>query len=248
MTTIIGRIFNSSNESKPIQSIFSRTANESEMLRQVLDNASAKIRVQMPAQVVSFDANKQTIVAQPLVREKIIDRYNGEIQWIQLPQLVDVPVCFPQGGNFVMTMPVQAGDEVVLSFTDTNIDSWWHSGGVQNWNDRRRHDLSDAIALIGVNSTPNVISDILSDGTELRSKDNNSSVTVKQDRIIFRVGEFEVVMTENGFEAGDGSLGISIGGGEVNINGTLVINGHQYLSHRHAGVQAGASLTSTVTP
>lgn len=145
------------------------------------DALSRAIRVSMPAEVLSFDANKQTVTVQPLIREKIIDRKTGTVQWLQLPVLVDVPVCFPQAGNYVLTMPVQAGDEVLIVFADQSIDSWWTSAGIQNWIDRRRHDLSDAIAVIGINSQPNTIQDISTDSAEFRNKSNNVKVKIKEN-------------------------------------------------------------------
>lgn len=179
--TILGQV--SSGDSRPLLNIPQRLPDEVEIVRRNQDNLSREVRVAIPCQVVSFDATKQTIVAQPLVREKIIDRATGSIDWMTLPQLVDVPVMFPQAGNMVLTMPVTPGDEVTVLFADTCIDAWWFSGGIQNWMDRRRHDLSDGIAILGINSVPNVIQNIATDATELRTKDGAVKVSVKQDNI-----------------------------------------------------------------
>jgi hypothetical protein len=160
-----------------------RAPSQDEMMRRFADNLMRQMRVALPARVVSFDASKQTIVAKPLIREKIIDRRTGKIQWLEIPNLLDVPVQFPQAGNFVLTMPIKAGDEVLVVFNDMCIDSWWASGGVQNWNDRRRHDLSDAIAIPGINSVPNVIPGISGNAAELRTKDGQSKVRLADDKI-----------------------------------------------------------------
>lgn len=177
--TIIGRITNTGG--RPLLNMAQRLPSEIELFLRNNDNLSRTIRVAIPCEVVSFDASKQTIVAQPLIREKIIDRETGAIEWVALPQLVDVPVMFPQAGNFALTMPVQPGDEVTVLFADTCIDAWWQSGGIQNWMDRRRHDLSDGIAILGINSVPNVIENIASDAAELRTKDGTVAVTLSDD-------------------------------------------------------------------
>lgn len=167
----------------PLQNAAERAPDQDELFRRNNDKLSRDIRVAIPASVVSFDAEKQTITAQPLIREKLINRQNGQTGFVTLPQLVDVPVCFARGGSCVLTMPVQPGDEVLIVFSDTNIDSWFASGGIQNWNDRRRHDLSDAIAIIGLSSQPNVISNFNENATELRTLDGEVKIALHEDGI-----------------------------------------------------------------
>lgn len=224
--------FVSAGQALPLLTLAERAADTVEALRRNNDNLSAKIRVAMPAIVVSFDSSQQTIVAQPLIKEKLINRANGTIQWAQLPPILDVPVCFPQGGDFCLTMPISAGDEVLLVFNDMCMDSWFTSGGIQTWNDKRRHDLSDAFAMVGVNSLPNTISDIASNATELRSKDGATRVSVQGNSITLTVGGNEIVLDSSG----------------IHLNAPLFINGDPYLLHAHGGVQSGGSITSGVVP
>lgn len=178
--SITGQITNTAS-SLPLLNIPQRIPDETEIENRNQDNLSRKIRVGMPCEVVSFDPDKQTVTVQPLIREKVINRQDGSINWVQLPQLVDVPVAFPQGGPFCLTMPIKPGDEVKVSFLDTCIDGWWASGGIQNWMDRRRHDLSDGICEVGINSQPNVIPNISETAAELRSKDGNVKVSLNRD-------------------------------------------------------------------
>lgn len=232
----------------PLQNIAERAPDPDEVIRGNNDKLSREMRMCMPAQVISFDAEKQTVTVQPLIREKIINRQNGQTGFVALPQLVDVPVCFPQGGNFVLTMPITAGDEVLLVFSDTNIDSWHASGGIQNWNDRRRHDLSDAIAVVGINSLPNTIPDISSVGTELRTKVGLMKISVEEAMIRLVAGEYEIDITPAGIVVnGSMGAGLSLDGlGNVFITGTLHINGALYTAHQHTGVQNGPSATGGV--
>lgn len=250
---------------RPLTNIPERLADENEMYKRMLDNQSAKIRVAIPAQVVSFDPTKQTIVAQPLIREKMIDRATGEIQWYTLPPFPDVPVQYPQGGNFVLTMPVTAGDEVLLVFQDMSFDSWWASGGIQNWVDRRRHDLSDAIAILGINSVPNVIKNISSNATELRAKDGSLNVSLQDNRVAgtgtvtatVTAGKTSIPLFANAaslqlsqlFASGAPvtlSDTITLSATNVNINGNLIHNGFNYVHHVH-GVTTAPGTTAPVT-
>lgn len=218
--TLIGVVSNT-QPFKPLTNISERSGDYDELMRRNNDKLSRDIRVAMPAKIVSFDSTKQTIVAQPLIREKIINRQTGEVKFMDLPQLLDVPVHFPQGGNFVLTFPMVVGDEVLIIFNDMCIDSWWESGGVQNWNDRRRHDLSDAMAIPGINSVPRVIGNISTTATELRSKDNSTKISVASNTV-------------------------TITATTINLNGDVKHNGKDYMAHLHSGVQTGSGTSGGV--
>lgn len=105
--------------------------------------------VALPAVVQSYDFQKQTVEAQPTIRERIVNE-DKQIQYIQYPLLINVPVAFPQVGSFQFTFPISAGDECLIIFSDLSIDNWWLNGNVQNPVEQRRHDLSDGIAVFGL--------------------------------------------------------------------------------------------------
>lgn len=109
----------------------------------------------MPGIVKSFDPATQTATIQPAIRSK---RYSDSgMQMADLPLLANVPVYFPGGGQYALTMPVQPGDECLVVFADSCIDAWFQSGGVQNQIDFRSHDLSDGFAFVGFRSRPKAI-------------------------------------------------------------------------------------------
>lgn len=235
----------------PLMNVPERAPNSEEMMKRNNDKVSRDIRCAIPAQVISFDAEKQTIVAQPLIREKIVNRQTGQVGFVSLPQLVDIPVCFPQAGNFVLTMPIQEGDEVLLVFADTCIDSWWFSGGVQNWNDRRRHDLSDAIAVVGLNSVPNVIPNISHVGAELRSKDGTMKVAIEEGTL-FDLPTQTITLSTLGASITVKTtyievLGVPVQKNRIDITGDLYINGDLYTAHNHA-VTTAPGTTGPVNP
>jgi hypothetical protein len=184
MTTIYGSVSaQGGGNTRPVINTAERAADTDEAIRRNNDHVKQSLRVALPAQVVSFDSDKQTIVAQPTIREKVINKETGTVEWIQLPQLVDVPVIFPGADNYVITFEPKAGDEVLLVFMDMCMDSWWFSGGVQNWNDRRRHDLSDAVALLGFRSRPNKIPDFKTDGMQIRQLEGSAKATIEPKTI-----------------------------------------------------------------
>jgi hypothetical protein len=54
-------------------------------------------------------------------------------------------------------MPIAAGDQCLVLFSDRNIDSWFKTGGEAAPFDARCHDISDGIALVGVNALPSTM-------------------------------------------------------------------------------------------
>lgn len=156
--------------------------NEDEFYRQILDNFSASLRVSTPGIITRFDPEEQTVTVQPVLRERISD-LNGNYKWEPLPLLLDVPICLPRGGGFVTTFPIKEGDECLVVFADMCIDAWFSNGGVQNQIDRRRHDLSDAFAILGTWSQPNRISNYSTDSMQLRTEDGTQMIDISSSGI-----------------------------------------------------------------
>lgn len=68
-----------------------------------------------------------------------------------MPILIDCPVFTLQGGGGALTFPIEPRDECIVLFADRNIDAWFANGGQAAPFDGRLHDLSDGIALVGLN-------------------------------------------------------------------------------------------------
>ena len=104
------------------------------------------LRCCIPCIVQSYDPEKGTVECQPAIREKIINQ-NEEIEYRNLPLLLNVPVVFPSNSEYAVTFPLEKGDECLVLFSDLSIDNFWEKGNVQNPIEDRRHDLSDGIAI-----------------------------------------------------------------------------------------------------
>lgn len=158
------------------------------LLKSMQKNIATSLRVSLPAKVTGFDPEKQTISCIPTVREYI--NINGKTSFITLPELKDVPIQMPRGGNWILTFPIQIGDECMVIFQDLCIDGWWFRGDIQNWNDLRRHDLSDAIAIFSPWSQPNKVPNYNTKDVELRSLDGSQKVVLSEDggKLIFPKG------------------------------------------------------------
>lgn len=127
------------------------------------DNLRSNLRVAIPAIVQKYYPETLTVDVQPAIKEWV-SMGQGVSESQNLPLLVDCPVCFPQGGGFMITFPIKPGDECLIIFADMCIDSWWQNGCKgpnneiipQTQAEIRRHDLSDGMAIFGMTSVPNV--------------------------------------------------------------------------------------------
>lgn len=189
------------------QGITERLDSEEERQKAASFNNSAQLRVAIPAIIESFDAVKQTVSVQPAITENI-QVGNEEAKATKLPVLTDIPICFPRANGYCITLPVAKGDECLLVFADMCIDGWWQSGGVQDQMETRRHDLSDAFAIIGTTSQTRVVGGYSDSKLQIRTDDSGIVIELDKDN-----GAVNVKCK------GDFSLN---SGGNVTIKGTTV--------------------------
>lgn len=239
-TTIFGGVSETATIPQAFQNIPERIADFDEMMLRFADTINFNLRSCTLAQVVSFNPQQQTIVAQPLIQELIVDRDNGNKNWVTIAPINDVPVQYPQFGNFIITGTPVAGDTVLLVHPDSCIDSVWYSGGIQNWNDRRRHDLSDAVAICGFNPLPTTLytlnnnAGIAPNAMEMRTKDGNCRISVQQVttdnttiyKIIVNANGYEMILDESAknIQLTNGNDYFQIQNGVVNANASTTIN------------------------
>lgn len=197
-----------------------------------LRQAAINTRVAMPGIIQSFDATEQTVTVQCAIREKI--NMDGNLSWQDIPLLLDVPIIFPRAGNYILTMPIQAGDECLVVFGDSCMDAWWQSGGVQNQIDCRRHDLSDGYAIVGLYSQPRRISNYSTNTAQLRNLSGSAYVELSGNNINIVGGNVTVSASSFTVNA------------VTNITKQTTIQGRDFVSHTHKGVQTGSGSTGGV--
>jgi len=120
-----------------------------DIIRQAISSELCGIHTCLPATIVTYDYTVQKATVQPLLNRRYKDGTpQGDIQ--PLPEITNVPVIFPRTGNFSMHYPLNAGDNVMIMFSERSIDQWLTTGGQVTPNDPRKFDLSDAIAIPGL--------------------------------------------------------------------------------------------------
>jgi hypothetical protein len=113
-----------------------------------MDSRLQDLHTAMPCEVRKFDATKQTVDVQPLIKNVVVDGTGSEIVE-RYPLIRSVPVCWPRCGDFVVVFPLAVGDVVTVVFHEWSIDRYLESGREEAPADLERHGLSGAAAYPG---------------------------------------------------------------------------------------------------
>lgn len=147
------------------------------------DLIGSKLRVCSVGEIVGVNPARRTVSVS--IGETMV-LPNGAVVPILAP-LLDVPVFTLQGSGAHIGMPIEVGDECLVVFNDFNLDNWLDSGGQQVPEDARQHDISDAIALVGLNSGGNPLLSALA-GPEAGLATATAKVAVNVDTELVTVG------------------------------------------------------------
>lgn len=146
----------------------------SELLRAAGESIRADIHTAMPGRVESYDHTQQRASVKPLIKKAYRDGVEQS-----LPVIDRVPVVFPRAGGASLTFPVKPGDGVLLVFAERSMEQWLGRGGEQAPGDPRKHDLTDAIAIPGLNAFSEGSASTTNDDVELTY--NGFRLVVNQD-------------------------------------------------------------------
>lgn len=139
-----------------------------------VENLESQLFTALPCTILSFDPETQTASVQPVMLEPYTD---GVVS--KFPKIDFVPVVFPSAGGGSLTFPVKTGDEVLVIFSARNFDVWWDSGEVDKISSSQRyHNITDAIAIVGLTSKPNSVKASTED---VELKFNSNTVRLKAD-------------------------------------------------------------------
>lgn len=233
-----------------------RNADLADVARAVTQSAVANVWTALPAIVQSVDFTRQTISAQPAIQGVQIDQ-NGAAHNVNMPLLVDVPICYPKCAGFALTLPLQAGDEVLIIFAARCIDSWWQSGGTANAPlENRMCDLSDGFAVLAPTSQPRRLQNVSATNIQMRSADGSVFIEIDPaGRVQIKAKELLASIDGNTTFSTGGDFSVSAGGGfavsaatitetasTIALNGALTQNGAGAAASFTDGVTAGGDV------
>ncbi len=190
------------------------------------DFVDARIQIAMAAMncvglgtIQSFDAATQTATVtmnyKRLLKDAAMAPNNIDTIDViaEYPQLIKCPVMITNGGGAALTFPIATGDPCIVLFNDRDIDNWVLTGNTASPpNSARLHNLSDAIALVGIKSNAKLISGY--DGTNVK--------------LVFGGGYVSIDPTGNIKIESTGTIEVnSTGAMNVQSSGVLTIKGSQ---------------------
>lgn len=203
-----------------------------ERFLQLADRIFERLHVWMPGIIKSFNPGPPaTVSVQPAVRDFVLSTTSQtqllmQTQPVAFPLLDDVPVFSLYGGGWNVTLPIAVGDECILLFADSALDVWLQNGGeVNNPATQRRHDLSDACAIVGLRSKPRGLSGY--DQSAMHIRNDDDTVDIKLDSTGVTITAPKVTVNSTG------DVEIT-GGGVVKIGNTTTIDNKVFLTHTHS--------------
>lgn len=103
-------------------------ASLAELLNSTIETVKEDIHTAIPSRVIRCNMSAQTVDVEPAVKAPYTDE-DGEIAFDTLPNVLGVPLCFPRGGGYFISVPIQPGDFVWLMTTSVDIARWRSIGG-----------------------------------------------------------------------------------------------------------------------
>lgn len=226
-----------------------------ESQRLALEGHQAQMWTALPGIVTAFDPAAMTVSVQPAVMGSVNDE-QGRSSNVPMPLLVDVPVVFPCGGGFTLTYPIKAGDEALVVFSSRCIDGWWQGGQAAPPPDKRMHDLSDGMAIVGPRSQSTKLDPPVNmENVQLRSDDGKNFVEITPDGHLTLEAVMEITIkapqitlegnvTTTGTGGGAGAIAMK---GAMRLDGNLESTGDQVAQgvstahHTHTGDSGGTT-------
>ena len=209
-----------------------------ESLRMALDALQSKIFTALPGVITAVNLAANTVSVQSTIQGQVQNQ-EGSYSNTNMPLLVDVPICFPKGGGFAVTFPVEAGDEVLVVFASRCIDGWWQSGGVSPPAEDRMHDLSDGFAVLAPSSLAKKITNVSSNTIQIRTYDGETLLEITKDGKI-NLTALEININADTLNVNAANSNFS---GNVTIDGEVIGDGINLGTHKHPGVQSGPDET-----
>ncbi|MEZ5691200.1 MAG: Gp138 family membrane-puncturing spike protein [Rickettsiales bacterium] len=151
-----------------------------------------------------YDESEQTAEIQIVIKKVENIDFSGVKTIKEHPLLLRCPVMTLFGGNSFISLPIKQGDSCIVLFNDRDIENWLLKGGMQVPNTNRAHDLSDAIAIVGIKDLQNSIAAIITNGIRIQFADN-SKIDLTNDAI----ESIAALFTHNGDILVKGGLSIT---------------------------------------
>lgn len=220
------------------------SSNLTQVLEEVISSKLVNVHTCLPAVIESFNPTNQLCSVKIQIKRKI-KLQDGSIVSRDIPVLADLPLIFLNVKNFAITLPVQSGDECLVFFSERDIDNWHASGKVSDPRTARRFDFSDGFVLTGVTSTPKKLDSYSATDLEIRMKNNQSKIILKESGDITLENETKITLKSpqiilDGETEVTKTLKVDE---DITADGDVTAGSISLQNHVHGGVQSGGSNT-----
>ncbi|MCP4604481.1 MAG: hypothetical protein GY847_28825 [Proteobacteria bacterium] len=198
------------------------------MCRRVVDALLGNVRTTMPARVVSYDSDLNTVSIQPCINLIRPDDPNN-LTTVPMAQVDDVPVKQQGSGKLLFSIAPQVGSYGGFTVSDRSIEQWLTKGGIVDPTSAKKHDPTDGIfdpgwyPLVADGNNGMIATGINTDRAEIRTRLGTSYVSLKDD------GTVELTTLNNATVtlATSGAIAIenSAGSAEIDASGNVTVDG-----------------------
>lgn len=205
--------------------------------RRLIAAELADVHTCLPGVIVAYDGQFATV--RPALAKQLA---SGET--LPPPKIVRVPVCWPcadiSGAVAFLTMPLKAGDTVLIHFCERAIDDWL-SGVDSAPSDPRQFDLSDAFCTPMVRPGGGVTADpanvVLQYGPGSIKLGPDGKVTIVAPAGI--VADTPLLQVTGNVIAGNGGTGSVAIQGTVTADNFVSTSGISLTGHKHPTAPTG---------
>ncbi len=155
-----------------------------DVVASAMDAALQGVWTAIPGRVESYDPVLQRANVQPVIKAGSVGE-SGNRQVESIAVINAVPVLHSGGGSFREVYPITRGDTVLLVFCSRSIDAWLTQGGIADPRDDHRHDLSDAVAIVGLRDFTRPLKNV---PTDRASIGHDSGATIEFHQSELRLG------------------------------------------------------------
>jgi hypothetical protein len=148
----------------------------SQFIDKVIERQSKDIHTALPGKVVSYSISNGYLMAdiQPLIKDEEDNIYED------FPTIPSVLVQMPAGlgGDAFINVPLSIGDNGLLIFCETGIDTWMNSNGSETVEPSQiiRHSLSNAVFMPGLTPTKVTYNNLSEDNIVINNDSGGVSV------------------------------------------------------------------------
>jgi hypothetical protein len=203
----------------------------SEAIRNAILYQLNNIHTALPGQIISYDYTTQKASIQPT-----LNKVWTNVSPTTMPVLVNVPIIFQESGGASLTMPINVGDSCLILFMERSIDEWLTHGGIVSPSDPRKFDLSDAVAIMGLQPF-NASFPPRSNNTDMILNYAGSSITITSTGAI-------KINSSSTLALGNSSIGVELIAKLITVMTALSLDSNVQSATRAAAL----SFVTTVTP